>query len=86
FQGTNNVNNPSVGTPKGRQKLHIKGGKEKNIKTSLRIRNSCSLCRGTNHNKRRCSGRLKVQEEEVVAQEEDVVQKEVVVQEKDDLV
>ncbi|GKG53330.1 hypothetical protein Tco_0552598, partial [Tanacetum coccineum] len=53
------VKNPSVGTPKGRQKLHIKGGKEKTIEKCLKDRNSCSLCEGTDHNKRTCLGRFK---------------------------
>nr|GEZ55602.1 protein FAR1-related sequence 5 [Tanacetum cinerariifolium] len=48
------VNNPTVGSTKGRKKLCIKGGKEKAIETSLKCRNSCSLCGGTDHNKRTC--------------------------------
>ncbi|GJY02194.1 protein FAR1-related sequence 5 [Tanacetum coccineum] len=40
------VNNSSVGTPKGCRKLRIKGGKEKTIEKSLKNRNSCSLCVG----------------------------------------
>ncbi|GKC50569.1 hypothetical protein Tco_1073314 [Tanacetum coccineum] len=39
-----NVNHPSVGTPKGRRKLRIKGGKEKAIEKSLKNMNVCSLC------------------------------------------
>ncbi|GJV28565.1 FAR1-related sequence 5-like protein [Tanacetum coccineum] len=46
------VNNPTVGSTKGRKKLRIKGGKEKAIEKSLNDRNSCSLCGGTDHNKR----------------------------------
>nr|GEW36129.1 protein FAR1-related sequence 5 [Tanacetum cinerariifolium] len=46
------VNNPTVGSTKGRKKLHIKRGKEKTIEKSLKGRNSCSLCGGTDHNKR----------------------------------
>ncbi|GJR35656.1 protein FAR1-related sequence 5 [Tanacetum coccineum] len=42
-----NVNNPTVGSTKGRKKLRIKGGKEKAIEKSLKGRNSCSLCAGT---------------------------------------
>ncbi|GKE37827.1 hypothetical protein Tco_1461232 [Tanacetum coccineum] len=87
------VNNPTVGSTKGRKKLRIKGGKEKAIKKSLKGRNSCSLCGGTNHNIRTCSGRFEVQDEVVVqkevCQEEVVVEKEVcqeeVIQEKVDL-
>ncbi|GKE83557.1 hypothetical protein Tco_1557299 [Tanacetum coccineum] len=37
------VNNPTVGSTKGREKLHIKGGKEKTIEKSLKGRNSCLL-------------------------------------------
>ncbi|GJU09716.1 hypothetical protein Tco_1132112 [Tanacetum coccineum] len=76
------VNNPSVGTNKGRRNLRIKRGKEKAIKKSLKNRNSCLLCGGTDHNKRMCPGRFRVKGEEVVAQEEVVVQDEVSVQEK----
>ncbi|GKA62107.1 hypothetical protein Tco_0761626 [Tanacetum coccineum] len=36
------VNNPTVGSTKGRKKLRIKGGKEKAIEKSLKGRNSCS--------------------------------------------
>ncbi|GKB54576.1 protein FAR1-related sequence 5 [Tanacetum coccineum] len=87
------VNNPTVGSTKGQKKLCIKGGKEKAIEKSLKGRNSCSLCGGTDHNKRTCPGRFEVQDEVVVqkevCQEEVVVQKEVcqeeVVQEKVDL-
>ncbi|GJY61363.1 protein FAR1-related sequence 5 [Tanacetum coccineum] len=87
------VNNPTVGSTKGRKKLRIKGGKEKAIEKSLKGRNSCSLCGGTDHNKRTCPGRFEAQDEVVVqkevCQEEVVVQKEVcqeeVVQEKVDL-
>ncbi|GJY58661.1 protein FAR1-related sequence 5 [Tanacetum coccineum] len=87
------VNNPTVGSTKGRKKLRIKGGKEKAIEKSLKGRNSCSLCGGTDHNKRTCPRRFEGQDEVVVqkevGQEEVVVQKEVcqeeVVQEKVDL-
>ncbi|GKA30831.1 protein FAR1-related sequence 5 [Tanacetum coccineum] len=87
------VNNPTVGSTKGRKKLRIKGGKEKAIEKSLKGRNSCSLCGGTDHNKRTCPGRFEAQDEVVVqkevCQEEVVVQKEVcqeeVIQEKVDL-
>ncbi|GKA86370.1 protein FAR1-related sequence 5 [Tanacetum coccineum] len=87
------VNNPTVGSTKGRKKLRIKGGKEKAIEKSLKGRNSCSLCGGTDHNKRTCPGRFEDQNEVVVqkevGQEEVVVEKEVcqeeVVQEKIDL-
>ncbi|GKC74445.1 hypothetical protein Tco_1120328 [Tanacetum coccineum] len=75
------------------KKLCIKGGKEKAIEKSLKGRNSCSLCGGTDHNKRTCPGRFEVQDEVVIqkelCQEEVVVQNEVcqeeVVQEKVDL-
>ncbi|GKA43751.1 hypothetical protein Tco_0736475 [Tanacetum coccineum] len=63
------VNNPSVGSTKGRRKLRIKGGKEKEIAKSLKGKNSCLLCGGADHNKRTCPGRFEVQV--------DVVQKEV---------
>ncbi|GJZ90812.1 protein FAR1-related sequence 5 [Tanacetum coccineum] len=87
------VNNPTVGSTKGRKKLRIKGGKEKAIEKSLKGRNSCSLCGGTDHNKRTCPRRFEGQDEVVfqkeVGQEEVLVQKEVcqekVVQEKVDL-
>ncbi|GJY01866.1 protein FAR1-related sequence 5 [Tanacetum coccineum] len=87
------VNNPVVGSTKGRKKLRIKGGKEKAIEKGLKGRNSCSMCGGTDHNKRTCPRRFEVQDEVVVqkevGQEEVVVQKEVcqeeVVQEKVDL-
>nr|GEW75166.1 protein FAR1-related sequence 5 [Tanacetum cinerariifolium] len=46
------VNNLIVGTTKGQKKLRIKSGKEKAIERSLKGRNSCSLCGGTDHNKR----------------------------------
>ncbi|GJV92576.1 FAR1-related sequence 5-like protein [Tanacetum coccineum] len=55
------VNNPTVGLTKGGKKLRIKGGKEKAIEKSLKGRNSCSLCGGTDHNKRTCPGRFEVQ-------------------------
>ncbi|GJR53535.1 protein FAR1-related sequence 5 [Tanacetum coccineum] len=75
------VNNPIVGSTKGQKKLRIKGGKEKAIEKSLKDRNSCSLCGGTDHNKRTCQGRFEGQDEVVVqkevCQEEFVVQKEV---------
>ncbi|GJT62433.1 hypothetical protein Tco_1005966 [Tanacetum coccineum] len=64
-----NVNNPSVGTTKGRQKLRIKDGKEKAIEKSLKGMNSCSLCGGTDHNKRTCPRRFEGQEEVVVQKE-----------------
>ncbi|GJZ73893.1 FAR1-related sequence 5-like protein [Tanacetum coccineum] len=60
------VNNPTVGSTKGRKKLRIKGGKEKAIKKSLKGRNSCSLCGGTDHNKRTCPRRFQGQDEVVV--------------------
>ncbi|GKF24098.1 hypothetical protein Tco_0076420, partial [Tanacetum coccineum] len=76
-----------------RKNLRIKGGKEKEIEKSLKGRNSCSLCGGTDHNKRTCPGRFEDQNEVVVqkevGQEEVMVEKEVcqeeVVQEKIDL-
>ncbi|GKC21960.1 ribonuclease H-like domain-containing protein [Tanacetum coccineum] len=65
----------------GRKKLRIKGGKEKAIEKSLKGRNSCSLCGGTDHNKRTCPRRFEGQDEVVfqkeVGQEEVLVQKEV---------
>ncbi|GJX35015.1 hypothetical protein Tco_0246572 [Tanacetum coccineum] len=70
------VNNPSVGTTKERQKLRIKGGKEKAIEKSLKGMNSCSLCGGTDNNKRTCPGRFEVQDEVVVQKQ--VCQEEVV--------
>ncbi|GKB78128.1 protein FAR1-related sequence 5 [Tanacetum coccineum] len=76
------VNNPTVGLNKGQKKLCIKGEKEKAIEKSLKGRNSCSLCGGTDHNKRTCPGRCEVQDEVVVQKE---VCQEEVVQEKVDL-
>nr|GEZ27175.1 protein FAR1-related sequence 5 [Tanacetum cinerariifolium] len=35
------VNNPSVGTPKGRRKLSIKGGKEKSIEKRFEEHDEC---------------------------------------------
>ncbi|GKA45878.1 hypothetical protein Tco_0738674 [Tanacetum coccineum] len=70
------VNNPTVRSNKGRKKLHIKGGKDKAIEKSLKGRNSCSLCGGTDHNKRTCPGRFEDQNEVVVKKE--VGQEEVV--------
>ncbi|GJR38332.1 hypothetical protein Tco_1214016 [Tanacetum coccineum] len=73
------VNNPFVGTPKGRRKLRIKGGKEKAIiEKHLKNRNACSLCESFDHNKRRCPKRFEDQEQ-VVVQQEVLVQEEVVV-------
>ncbi|GJT56940.1 hypothetical protein Tco_0991994 [Tanacetum coccineum] len=63
------VNNPTVGSTKGRKKLRIKGGKEKAIEKSLKGRNSCSLCGGTDHNKRTCPRRFQDQDEVVVQKE-----------------
>ncbi|GJX58397.1 hypothetical protein Tco_0289787 [Tanacetum coccineum] len=87
------VNNPTVGSTKGRKKLRIKGRKEKAIEKNLKGRNPCSLCGGTDHNKRTCPRRFEGQDEVMVqkevGQEEVLVQKEVcqeeVVQEKVDL-
>nr|GEZ97235.1 protein FAR1-related sequence 5-like [Tanacetum cinerariifolium] len=76
------VKNPTVGSTKGRRKLRIKGGKDKAIEKSLKGRNSCSLCGGTDHNKRTCPGRFEVEDEVVVKKE---VCQEEVVQEKVDL-
>ncbi|GJY19102.1 hypothetical protein Tco_0390593 [Tanacetum coccineum] len=45
-------------------------GKEKEIKKGMRHRDSCSLCGGTNHNKRTCTGIFKDQDEVAVAQDE----------------
>nr|GEW39094.1 retrotransposon protein, putative, Ty1-copia subclass [Tanacetum cinerariifolium] len=55
------------------------GEKEKEIKKGMWNRNSCSLCGGTDHNKRTHTSMFKDQDEVVVAQDE-------VVQEKVDLV
>ncbi|GKA98721.1 retrovirus-related pol polyprotein from transposon TNT 1-94 [Tanacetum coccineum] len=71
------VNNPSVGTPKGRRKLLIKGGNEKEIEKSLKNKNACLLCGSFDHNKRRCPKRFEDQEQ-VLVQQEVVVQEEVV--------
>nr|GEV29433.1 protein FAR1-related sequence 5 [Tanacetum cinerariifolium] len=60
------VNNTTIGSTKRRKKLCIKGGKEKVIEKSLEGRNSCSLCDGTDHNKRTCLGRFKVEDEVVL--------------------
>lgn len=69
------VNNPSVGSNKGRKKLRIKGGKEKAIAKSLRGKYSCSSCDGTDHNKRTCPGKYDDQDEVTV--ETEVCQEEV---------
>nr|GEU74785.1 hypothetical protein [Tanacetum cinerariifolium] len=68
------VNNPTVGSTKGQKKLRIKGGKKKATKKSLKGMNSCSLCSGTDHNKRPCPGRFEV-EDEVVLQKKCVKRK-----------
>ncbi|GKD92930.1 protein FAR1-related sequence 5, partial [Tanacetum coccineum] len=60
------VNNPVVGSTKGRKNLRIKGGKEKAIEKGLKGRNSCSMCGGTDHNKRTCPRRFEVQDEVVI--------------------
>nr|GFA44597.1 protein FAR1-related sequence 5 [Tanacetum cinerariifolium] len=60
------VNNPTVRSTKGRKNLCIKGGKEKAIEKRLKGRNSCSLCGGTDHNKKTCLGRFKVEDEVVI--------------------
>ncbi|GJX52068.1 hypothetical protein Tco_0280437 [Tanacetum coccineum] len=49
----------------------------------MRNRNSCSLCGGTNHNKRTCTGMFKDQDEVVVAQDEVVQEKDVSLEGKD---
>ncbi|GJZ05286.1 hypothetical protein Tco_0538561 [Tanacetum coccineum] len=59
--------------------MRIKEEKEKEIKKRMRNMNSCSLCGGTDHNKRMCTDMFKDQDEVVMAQDE-------VVQEKVDLV
>ncbi|GKA45924.1 hypothetical protein Tco_0738720 [Tanacetum coccineum] len=61
-----NVNNPSVGIPKGHRKLRIKGRKEKAIEKSLKNMNACSLCGSFDHNKRRCPKRFEDQEQVMV--------------------
>nr|GFA51968.1 protein FAR1-related sequence 5 [Tanacetum cinerariifolium] len=74
------VNNLNVGLTKGRKKLLIKGGKEKAFEKSLKVRNSCSLYGGTNHNKRTCLGRFEGQDEVIVKKEvcqDEVVQEKV---------
>ncbi|PWA88116.1 protein FAR1-RELATED SEQUENCE 5 [Artemisia annua] len=49
------VNNPSLGNPKGRKKLRIKGGKEQALDKNSKNRNACSLCGETDgHNRRTC--------------------------------
>ncbi|GKA56418.1 FAR1-related sequence 5-like protein [Tanacetum coccineum] len=60
------VNNPTIGSTKGRKKLCIKGGKEKAIEKSLKGKNSCLLCGGTDHNKRTCPGKFEGQDEVMV--------------------
>nr|GFB64611.1 hypothetical protein [Tanacetum cinerariifolium] len=56
--------------------VRIKGGNEKEIKKGMRNTNSCSLCGGTDHNKRTCMGMFKDQDE-VVVSHDDVVQEKV---------
>nr|GEW29883.1 protein FAR1-related sequence 5 [Tanacetum cinerariifolium] len=60
------VINSSIGTPKGHQKLRIKGRKERATEKSLKNRNSCSLFGGKED--------LVQDEEELVQEEEDLVQ------------
>nr|GEX09669.1 hypothetical protein [Tanacetum cinerariifolium] len=74
-------NNPTVGSTKRRKKLHIKRGKKKAVEKSLKGRNSCSLCGGSDHNKRTCPRRFEAQDE--VAIQKEVCQKEVVVKKKE---
>nr|GEY36811.1 protein FAR1-related sequence 5 [Tanacetum cinerariifolium] len=68
------VNNPTVGSTKGQKMLRIKRGKENAIEKNLKGKNSCSLCGGTDHNKRTCPGRFEV-EDEVVLQKKCVKRK-----------
>ncbi|GKF51257.1 hypothetical protein Tco_0147724, partial [Tanacetum coccineum] len=77
------VNNPTVGSTKGRKKLRIKGGKEKAIEKSLKGRNLCSLCGGTDHNKRTGPGRFEDQNE-VVQEKIDLAEDEEELVEKDE--
>nr|GEV10417.1 retrovirus-related Pol polyprotein from transposon TNT 1-94 [Tanacetum cinerariifolium] len=72
------VNNPTVGSTKGRKNLRIKEGKEKAIEKSLKGKNLCLLYGGTDHNKRTCLRRFEDQDEVVVQKE--AFQEEVVVQ------
>ncbi|GKG59804.1 hypothetical protein Tco_0607432, partial [Tanacetum coccineum] len=54
--------------------------KEKEIEKNLKGRNSCSLCGGTDHNKRACPRRFEGQDEVVFQKEvgqEEVVQEKV---------
>nr|GEY42328.1 protein FAR1-related sequence 5 [Tanacetum cinerariifolium] len=60
------VNNPTVGSTKGQKMLRIKRGKENAIEKNLKGKNSCSLCGGTDHNKRTCPGRFEVEDEVVL--------------------
>nr|GEW04791.1 hypothetical protein [Tanacetum cinerariifolium] len=76
------LDNGHVATPWNQYlpiKVRIKEHKDKEIKKGMRNRNSCSLCGGTDHNKRTCTSMFKDQDEVVVAQDE-------VVQEKVDLI
>nr|GEX02870.1 hypothetical protein [Tanacetum cinerariifolium] len=52
------------------RKVRIKGGNEKEIKKGMRNTNSCSLCGGTDHNKRTCTGMFKDQDEVVVSHDD----------------
>ncbi|GJW44604.1 FAR1-related sequence 5-like protein [Tanacetum coccineum] len=63
------VNNPTVGSTKGRKKLCIKGEGKNRKAIEIRFlkgRNSCSLYGGTDHNKRTCPRRSQGQDEVVV--------------------
>nr|GEZ19424.1 hypothetical protein [Tanacetum cinerariifolium] len=55
--------------------MRIKGKKEKEIKKGTRNKNSCSLCGGTDDNKRTCTFMFKDQDEVVVAWDEVVQEK-----------
>ena len=79
------VNNPSVGSTKGRKKLRIKGGKERALDKNLKNRNACSLCGATDgHNRRTCPKKFAEEDELIEAEvtmEENLDQAEVLIEE-----
>ena len=64
------VNNPSVGSTKGRKKSRIKGAKEQALDKNSKNKNACSLCGATDgHNRRTCPKKYIVEDDELVQAE-----------------
>ncbi|PWA85429.1 protein FAR1-RELATED SEQUENCE 5 [Artemisia annua] len=81
-QAEKTVNNPSLGNPKGRKKLLIKGGKEQTLEKNKKNKNACSLCGEIDgHNRRTCPKKYAVEDEldqpEVTREEDNLDQLEV---------